>query len=536
MFLFFIGLFLEPKMKSIFLLGLLTLFAYIKSIELYISNLEIGFCPLNGIYHFLFKIESNDTSVTINSLTMSNINNQSKTVEAECDITSQYCSFSVDTTDNYIVTKYDGVTYDGTSSQIQIENPIDLSTITFSSEQQIYKNFQKYVNFTYPSTLSASSLFFNTMFTIRASSNSMTEGVPVSCEESKGVLACLFEMNNFNTNRELVTFTFTSKCQNVQNVSMIISLMELSSISNGIGISNTTIGVHKNITLNFTEAPSDDFMTHLKLNNNLTTINMSPFCKRIKANIFNCTLRLVSRRRYVMYYDENPIDDSIVLYDINYFSKNSLTTIRVGTDIYVKTLFTLTFTPLLYKKDVSVVNFTSGKNYFLGEVTDTNYNKRATFGVKYGTITNTGKYMMTIKIGNDTYSTDANNTIEVKPWSSKPQFVGYYDGDIRVGYNESYVTFQFNSSAKDISHMNMKLPIGGTVFNCSSITYQNNGQNIYTKKCNVTATKTGNAIFEYDIYGQRVTIPKEFEIVEYASSYYLIYSIVNVLLLFSIFL
>ena len=129
-----------------------------------------------------------------------------------------------------------------------------------------------------------------------------------------------------------------------------------------------------------------------------------------------------------------------------------------------------------------------------------------------------------------------NNIIEVKPWASKPQFVGYYDGDIRVGYNESFVTFQFNTSAKDIINMNMILPLGGTVFNCSSITYQINGQNIYTKKCNVTATKTGNAIFEYDIFGQRVTIPKELEIVEYSSSYYLIYSIIYFILLFSIFL
>ena len=182
------------------------------------------------------------------------------------------------------------------------------------------------------------------------------------------------------------------------------------------------------------------------------------------------------------------------------------------------------------------MNFTSGKNSSLGEVTDTNYNKRATFGLKYGTITNNGRYRMTIKIGNDTYSTDENNIIEVKPWASKPQFVGYYDGDIRVGYNESFVTFQFNTSAKDIINMNMILPLGGTVFNCSSITYQINGQNIYTKKCNVTATKTGNAIFEYDIFGQRVTIPKELEIVEYSSSYYLIYSIIYFILLFIIFL
>lgn len=526
-------------MKSLFLLGLLSLFSYIKSIELYISNLEIGSCPLLGTYHFLFKIEGNDTSVTINSLTFANINNQKETVDAECNLTSsneQYCSFSVNTSDNYIITKYNGLTYDGTNCLIQIENPIDLSTITFSSEHQIYKHFQKYVNVTYPSTLSVSSLFFNTMFTIKASSNSVSEGVPVLCKNSKGVLACSFNMNKFDTNRELVNFSFISKCQNVQNVTMIMSLMKLSSIENGIGISNTTIGVNKNITLNFTEAPTDDFMNHLKLNNSLTTIYLSPFCKRIKGNIFNCTLKLVSRRRYVIYYEENPIDDSIVLYDIKYFSKTLLTDIRVGTDIYVKNIFTLTFTPLLYKKDVSYVNFTSGKNSFLGEVTDTNYNKRATFGLKYGTITNNGRYRMTIKIGNDTYSTDENNIIEVKPWASKPQFVGYYDGDIRVGYNESFVTFQFNTSAKDIINMNMILPLGGTVFNCSSITYQINGQNIYTKKCNVTATKTGNAIFEYDIFGQRVTIPKELEIVEYSSSYYLIYSIIYFILLFSIFL
>ena len=69
----------------------------------------------------------------------------------------------------------------------------------------------------------------------------------------------------------------------------------------------------------------------------------------------------------------------------------------------------------------------------------------------------------------------------------------------------------------------MVFPVGGKVSNCTSYPFQVSSSILYGQICNVTATQAGFAIFEYNVYGKKETVPLTFPIAEevISSSFYL---------------
>ena len=212
--------------------------------------------------------------------------------------------------------------------------------------------------------------------------------------------------------------------------------------------------------------------------------------------------------------------------------ENSVTEqdIRIG-ELYIKDVMILTFSPRLNPKDISSIYFNQSTYSFKGVISKNYQNGTVVFGIKYENVTSQGTYKLTFKVGEPSFT--SSSTFRILGTIPRPKFVQYIgapDSHITVNDNTSCVIFIFNTTSVDqtngVTNINMVFPVGGKVSNCTSYPFQVSSSILYGQICNVTATQAGFAIFEYNVYGKKETVPLTFPIAEEvislsSSSFYL---------------
>lgn len=515
-------------MKCLLLFCLLSLLTYIKSqASISITNSEIR--SLNAsCFHYLINV----TVTNINSLTamtIVNANNANESYESKCstagDIT--YCYFThsakIDVSNTFSITKYNSITYSGTSFQFNqtasasMENVV--YTISANNTDSFYKNYQSTVGFLLTQNNPASSLFILSMQkSITVKSTSYQTPIDVICKIADDTrFICSFDTSYFKFHFEDLTFTFSSLYDDVQPISIQIDTSTLTSIDNAVGWTSSTSNVERTFTIHSDQVLSANIASHLSLRATSNSTPISLTCSSPVVINLECTASITPAVKYYLYFDEDQILSlHVAIYTISYVSNTDIE-LHIG-ELYIKQAFTLHFTPRLTASDISSISY-ENENYetFDGVISNNYANGTVNFGIKYVNVKEPGNYTLKFNIGSQSYATE--EIIPIGEHVGRPKFVQYEETSyIRVNDNTSVIKMIFNATdmkeAATISDIYMLTPIGGNVYNCITDNYTINGVAAlsYGQTCNVSATQAGNAIFEYNVLGKKETVPLTFPI------------------------
>ena len=501
---------------------------YIKS-ELTITSFEIGTCDNQSHALAQITLTGNEQNLILKSVTFTDTSTNEELPIAKCSQKQTYiflCYFKKNGTISNIlkITKYNDIAIDNNPTTMN-NITIAFSSINFSQsgDDFIYKYFQQYIYFYYNNINNFSTFFIPYMYTFQVSSSSVTTRINGNCEafsNSTGV-QCLFDLNSFKNHKEILTFSFVDKCQTTTNFTKGISISSLKEITNSKGYSSDSTSLSKDISIVFDYNLSTNFNNYLSLKNEEDNLN-----RLANANCYsysnmkevNCTNVTINKGvKYYLYFKDTKISENVYIafFKITY-SSSSTKEIHIGDNICVNDLMNLTVIPPLKPSDLSSCSFnhtTDTTAYFPCKLTE-GTNNTSSIGPKNTKISAEGDYYLNLSIGQDSYTTKDLYKVTIQGEIVKPAFTDFIDGIIAINYNESYIVMNFNDSTNldKLTNFKMISPAGGTISNCfvNITTIKNVLYNL--TQCNVSSIFTGYAIFTYEIFGQLVTIPKEFPI------------------------
>ena len=527
-------------MRSLFLYSLILLVSYIKSqVSITINNSEFGNVNSN-YFHYLLNLTVNNLTSSLSSITITNTNDSSDSYKCNCGQAEKFyfCYLNsnnkIDSTKEFTITQYNSRSYNsGTPFHFSDESSVFVSgSFNLLSTQPLYKYYQDSVSFSIESPFS-NMFIFSTLSNITVTSTKVPNEVLLNYRFENNMIICSFDNSTFKENEEL-TFTFTSLYSelNFNSVTCNFDVTQINSISNNLQLSNKA---QESITFTLiitNNQLSDSFKSHLYLNaeSSDNSISLNNACNITNNINLTCTVNFATGEKYYLYFDNKEISS---LYIVIYRAvENSVTEqeIRIG-ELYIKDVMILTFSPRLNPKDISSIYFNQSTYSFKGVISKNYQNGTVVFGIKYENVTSQGTYKLTFKVGESSFT--SSSTFRILGTIPRPKFVQYIgapDSHITVNDNTSCVIFIFNTTSVDqtngVTNINMVFPVGGKVSNCTSYPFQVSSSILYGQICNVTATQAGFAIFEYNVYGKKETVPLTFPIAEEvislsSSSFYL---------------
>ena len=527
-------------MRSLFLYSLILLVSYIKSqVSITINNSEFGNINSN-YFHYLLNLTVNNLTSSLSSITITNTNDSSDSYKCNCGQAEKFyfCYLNsnnkIDSTKEFTITQYNSRSYNsGTPFHFSDESSVFVSgSFNLLSTQTLYKYYQDSVSFSIESPFS-NMFIFSTLSNITVTSTKVPNEVLLNYRFENNMIICSFDNSTFKENEEL-TFTFTSlySVLNFNSVKCNFDVTQINSISNNLQLSNKA---QESITFTLiitNNQLSDSFKSHLYLNaeSSDNSISLNNACNITNNINLTCTVNFATGEKYYLYFDNKEISS---LYIVIYRAvENSVTEqeIRIG-ELYIKDVMILTFSPRLNPKDISSIYFNQSTYSFKGVISKNYQNGTVVFGIKYENVTSQGTYKLTFKLGESSFT--SSSTFRILDTIPRPKFVQYIgapDSHITVNDNTSCVIFIFNTTSVDqtngVTNINMVFPVGGKVSNCTSYPFQVSSSILYGQICNVTAIQAGFAIFEYNVYGKKETVPLTFPIAEEvislsSSSFYL---------------
>ena len=527
-------------MRSLFLYSLILLVSYIKSqVSITINNSEFGNVNSN-YFHYLLNLTVNNLTSSLSSITITNTNDSSDSYKCNCGQAEKFyfCYLNsnnkIDSTKEFKITQYNSRSYNsGTPFHFSDESSVFVSgSFNLLSTQTLYKYYQDSVSFSIESPFS-NMFIFSTLSNITVTSTKVPNEVLLNYRFENNRIICSFDNSTFKENEEL-TFTFTSLYSelNFNSVKCNFDVTQINSISNNLQLSNKA---QESITFTLiitNNQLSDSFKSHLYLNaeSSDNSISLNNACNITNNINLTCTVNFATGEKYYLYFDNKEISS---LYIVIYHAvENSVTEqeIRIG-ELYIKDVMILTFSPRLNPKDISSIYFNQSTYSFKGVISNNYKNGTVVFGIKYENVTSQGTYKLTFKVGESSFT--SSSTFRIFGTIPRPKFVQYIgapDSHITVNDNTSCVIFIFNTisvdQTNDVTNIHMVFPPGGKVSNCTSYPFQVSSSILYGQICNVTAIQAGFAIFEYNVYGKKETVPLTFPIAEEvislsSSSFYL---------------
>ena len=527
-------------MRSLFLYSLILLVSYIKSqVSITINNSEFGNVNSN-FFHYLLNLTVNNLTSSLSSITITNTNDSSDSYKCNCGQAEKFyfCYLNsnnkIDSTKEFTITQYNSRSYNsGTPFHFSDESSVFVSgSFNLLSTQTLYKYYQDSVSFSIESSFS-NMFIFSTLSNITVTSTKVPNKVLLNYRFENNMIICSFDNSTFKENEEL-TFTFTSLYSelNFNSVKCNFDVTQINSISNNLQLSNKA---QESITFTLiitNNQLSDSFKSHLYLNaeSSDNSISLNNACNITNNINLTCTVNFATGEKYYLYFDNKEISS---LYIVIYRAvENSVTEqeIRIG-ELYIKDVMILTFSPRLNPKDISSIYFNQSTYSFKGVISKNYQNGTVVFGIKYENVTSQGTYKLTFKLGESSFT--SSSTFRILGTIPRPKFVQYIgapDSHITVNDNTSCVIFIFNTTSVDqtngVTNIKMVFPPGGKVSNCTSYPFQVSSSILYGQICNVTAIQAGFAIFEYNVYGKKETVPLTFPIAEEvislsSSSFYL---------------
>ena len=527
-------------MRSLFLYSLILLVSYIKSqVSITINNSEFGNVNSN-YFHYLLNLTVNNLTSSLSSITITNTNDSNDSYKCNCGQAEKFyfCYLNsnnkIDSTKEFTITQYNSRSYNsGTPFHFSDESSVFVSgSFNLLSTQPLYKYYQDSVSFSIESSFS-NMFIVSTLSNITVTSTKVLNEVLLNYRFENNMIICSFDNSTFKENEEL-TFTFTSLYSelNFNSVKCNFDVTQINSISNNLQLSNKA---QESITFTLiitNNQLSDSFKSHLYLNaeSSDNSISLNNACNITNNINLTCTVNFATGEKYYLYFDNKEISS---LYIVIYRAvENSVTEqeIRIG-ELYIKDVMILTFSPRLNPKDISSIYFNQSTYSFKGVISKNYQNGTVVFGIKYENVTSQGTYKLTFKLGESSFT--SSSTFRILGTIPRPKFVQYIgapDSHITVNDNTSCVIFIFNTTSVDqtngVTNINMVFPVGGKVSNCTSYPFQVSSSILYGQICNVTATQAGFAIFEYNVYGKKETVPLTFPIAEEvislsSSSFYL---------------
>ena len=522
-------------MSSLFLYSLILLVSYIKSqVSITIDNIEFGSVS-NTYFHYLLVLNVSNLSSSLSSITLTNINDSSDFYDCSCRQSgdSYFCYLNaenkIDSTKVFSISHYNSRRY---SSNVTFHFSNETSNViscsfSLASSEPLYKYYQDSISF----SINESSFSYLFLFSILSNitvhfNNNNEKEVLLTCQIENNLIICSFDNSSFTGNGQL-TFTFTSLYKELTFPSITCSfdVTQITSITNNLKLSSNT---KESITFTLVSSNGsvDNIKNHLYLNQESSDSEPIPLTS-ISNN--NCTVTLETRKKYYLFFDNKQISSLyIVIYHVVEESKTDLDEIHNG-ELFIKDAMTLTFSPRLNSKDISSIYFNNTKEAVKGVISNNYANGTVVFGIKYETVNSTGEFKLSFIVGSSQF-TSSNGIKITKSTDPIPKFVQYIgepDSHIRVNDNTSCVFFIFDTKDVEVTKkisISMLFPIGGKVYNCTSYPIKFSSSILYGQICNVTATKPGFAIFEYNVYGKKETVPLTFPIAEevvYSSSSYL---------------
>ena len=527
-------------MRSLFLYSLILLVSYIKSqVSITINNSEFGNVNSN-YFHYLLNLTVNNLTSSLSSITITNTNDSSDSYKCNCGQAEKFyfCYLNsnnkIDSTKEFTITQYNSRSYNsGTPFHFSDESSVFVSgSFNLLSTPPLYKYYQDSVSFSIESSFS-NMFIFSTLSNITVTSTKVPNEVLLNYRFENNMIICSFDNSTFKENEEL-TFTFTSLYSelNFNSVTCNFDVTQINSISNNLQLSNKA---QESITFTLiitNNQLSDSFKSHLYLNaeSSDNSISLNNACNITNNINLTCTVNFATGEKYYLYFDNKEISS---LYIVIYRAvENSVTEhgIRIG-ELYIKDVMILTFSPRLNPKDISSIYFNQSTYSFKGVISNNYKNGTVVFGIKYENVTSQGTYKLTFKLGESSFT--SSSTFRILGTIPRPKFVQYIgapDSHITVNDNTSCVIFIFNTTSVNqtncVTNINMVFPVGGKVSNCTSYPFQVSSSILYGQICNVTAIQAGFAIFEYNVYGKKETVPLTFPIAEEvislsSSSFYL---------------